>query len=237
MEQKERAVLFGELHVKGDPLILFNIWDAGGAKSVQEAGAKAIATGSWSVAAANGFSDGQNLSFGLALENLKRITGSVDLPVTIDLEGGYAEDLAGLRENVGKVIAAGAIGINFEDQIVGGEGLYSIEAQAKRIGAIREAAELAGVPLFQCPHGRIPEKSAGRGYRRVSRRSSRARQSLCRGRSRRIFCSRHARSEIDRKDVRAFAAAGKYHGDVGYAFVPADGGIGSGAYQLWPGPV
>src|SRR5262245_10290175 len=109
MDQKERAELFQGLHVKGDPIILFNIWDAGGAKAVQDAGAKALATGSWSVAAANGFADGENLPFEFAVENLKRIVGATDLPVTIDLEGGYAKDVAGLRENVTKVIAAGAV--------------------------------------------------------------------------------------------------------------------------------
>ena len=57
--QKEKAETFARLHVKGDPVILFNIWDAGSAKSVAAAGAKAIATGSWSVAAADGYSDGQ----------------------------------------------------------------------------------------------------------------------------------------------------------------------------------
>ncbi|HEV7642364.1 MAG TPA: isocitrate lyase/phosphoenolpyruvate mutase family protein [Pyrinomonadaceae bacterium] len=148
MNQKERAELLQKLHVKGDPLILFNIWDAGGAKALEEAGAKAIATGSWSVAAANGFSDGQDLPLDLAIANAKRITAAVDLPVTIDFEGGYAEDTLSLKENIAAVIAAGAVGINFEDQIVGGEGLYSIEQQSSRIRAVREAADAAGIPLF-----------------------------------------------------------------------------------------
>jgi len=51
--QRERADIFRDLHVKGTPLILFNIWDAGSAKAIEQAGANAIATGSWSVAAAN----------------------------------------------------------------------------------------------------------------------------------------------------------------------------------------
>ena len=146
--QRERADIFRDLHVKGNPLILFNIWDAGSAKAIEEAGAKAIATGSWSVAAANGFDDGEKLPFDFALANLVRIVNSVGAPVTVDLEGGYATDISGLKENIKKVIAAGAVGINFEDQIVGGEGLYSIEEQSARIEAIREAAEQAGIPLF-----------------------------------------------------------------------------------------
>src|SRR5688572_20881992 len=146
--QKARANLFRDLHVKGSPLILFNIWDAGSARAIDEAGAKAIATGSWSVAAANGFKDGEKLPFDFALVNLERIVASVNAPVTLDLEGGYARDHAALKENIKKVMAAGAVGINFEDQIVGGEGLYTIEDQGARIEAICEAVEQASLPLF-----------------------------------------------------------------------------------------
>jgi 2-methylisocitrate lyase-like PEP mutase family enzyme len=146
--QKEKADLFRDLHVKGSPLILFNIWDAGSARAIGGAGAKAIATGSWSVAAANGFDDGEKLPFDLALANLERIVGSVELPVTIDLEGGYATDNSKLKENIKKVIAAGAVGINFEDQIIGGGGLYTIEEQCARLEAIREAARETAIPLF-----------------------------------------------------------------------------------------
>lgn len=146
--QKEKANLFRDLHVKGNPLILFNIWDAGSAKAIEEVGAKAIATGSWSVAAANGFGDGEKLPFDFALANLERIVGSVAAPVTVDLEGGYTTDNSELKENIKKVIAAGAVGINFEDQIVGGEGLYTVDEQCKRIEAIREVVEQVSIPFF-----------------------------------------------------------------------------------------
>lgn len=147
-EQQKHAQRFHDLHVKGDPLILFNIWDAGSAKAVADAGAKAIATGSWSVAAAHGFEDGEQLPLDLMLENLKRIVASVDLPVSCDVEGGYGLGPAGVAETVSRVLAAGAVGINLEDQIVGGEGLYSVENQGARIRAAREAAESVGVSLF-----------------------------------------------------------------------------------------
>lgn len=146
--QREKAEQFARLHVPGDPIILFNIWDAGSAKAVADAGAKAIATGSWSVAAAHGLFDAEALPMNLALENIARICGAVDLPVTLDFEGGYATDLATLRANIEKVIDTGAVGINFEDQIIGGEGMYSVEEQSTRIAAIREAANNKGIPLF-----------------------------------------------------------------------------------------
>lgn len=146
--QREKADLFNELHIKGDPLIPFNVWDAGSARAIQDAGAQAIATGSWSVAAANGYADGEQLSLEIAMTNLERIVATVDLPVTMDFEGGYATDVTKLQENVARVIDAGAVGINFEDQVVGGEGLYSVEDQSRRIAAVREAAEKKSIPLF-----------------------------------------------------------------------------------------
>ena len=148
MNQIERAELFQSLHQKGNPLILYNIWDAGSAKTLQDAGAKALATGSWAVAAAHGFTDRENLPFERVLLNLQEIIAAVDLPVTLDMESGYRQHPDELRETVSQVIAAGAIGINFEDQIIDGEGLYSIEEQNKRIAAVRKAADEAGVALF-----------------------------------------------------------------------------------------
>ena len=146
--QKEKAEQFARLHVSGDPVILFNIWDAGSAKAVADAGAKAIATGSWSVAAARGFTDGEHLPLELALYNVGRIAITLDLPVTLDFEGGYASDILGLKTNIHRVIDTGVVGINFEDQVVSGDGLYSIEDQSTRIAAIREIADIRSVPLF-----------------------------------------------------------------------------------------
>lgn len=146
--QLEHAKVFAELHVAGDPLIIFNVWDAGTAKAAEGFGAKAIATGSYAVAQANGFDDGEKLPLELALANLERIVANVDLPVSLDFEGGYATEPDRLGENIRLVIKAGAIGINFEDQIVQGDGLYDIYEQEERIRAIRDAADETGVPLF-----------------------------------------------------------------------------------------
>ncbi|HEV8593158.1 MAG TPA: isocitrate lyase/phosphoenolpyruvate mutase family protein [Pyrinomonadaceae bacterium] len=146
--QIERAKSFAQLHIKGDPLILFNAWDAGTAKAAQEIGSKAIATGSYAVALANGFEDGEKVPMEFVLANLTRIVASVDIPVTLDFEGGYSREQDKLAENVTEVIRAGAIGINFEDRIVAGEGLYCIEEQAARISAMRDAADASGIPLF-----------------------------------------------------------------------------------------
>lgn len=146
--QSDKCRDFAALHVPGDPLVLYNIWDAGGAKAIAEAGAKAIATGSWSVAAAHGYADGQAIPLDLVCLIAGRIVATVDLPVTIDFEGGYAHAPDSLAANAGRLIEAGVVGINFEDQIVGGSGLHALDVQCDRIGAVRRAATAADVPFF-----------------------------------------------------------------------------------------
>ncbi len=142
---------FAALHQKGNPLILFNAWDAGSAKAVAEAGAKAIATGSWSVAAAAGYEDGEKIPLEALVSIVERIVAAVDLPVTVDFESGYARGGRELEDNVRRIIDAGAVGINFEDQWVGEDAIYCVEEQEARIAAVRRAADAAEIPLFINP--------------------------------------------------------------------------------------
>ena len=131
---------FVALHLPGDPVILYNAWDAGSARAVAGAGAKAIATGSLSVAAAQGYDDGEALPLEAALTNAVRIVEAVEVPVTIDFEGGYAVAAADVAENVKRLAMTGAVGCNLEDQIVGGDGLHPVAEQAARIAAARNGA-------------------------------------------------------------------------------------------------
>jgi 2-methylisocitrate lyase-like PEP mutase family enzyme len=135
----EKFALFAALHRPGDPVVLYNIWDAGSARAVAEAGAKALATGSASVAGANGLPDGEGFPMELALDNAARIVAAVELPVTVDFEGGYAVEPEAVAANLKQLAGTGAIGCNFEDQVVGGEGLHAIPDQVARIRAIRQA--------------------------------------------------------------------------------------------------
>jgi len=130
---------FAALHVPGVPVVLYNIWDVGSALAVVAAGAKALATGSHPVADANGWPDGQQVPIDFALANATRIVNAVDLPVTVDFEGAYSTDPGEGGRNVAQLAATGAVGCNFEDQVVGGEGLHPLDLQAKRISAIRQA--------------------------------------------------------------------------------------------------
>ena len=131
--------IFAALHVPGDPVILYNIWDVGSALAVVNAGAKALATGSHPVADANGWPDGEQVPIDFALANAARIVNAVDLPVTVDFEGAYSADPEEAGANVARLAATGAVGCNFEDQVIGGEGLYPLDLQVRRIAAIRKA--------------------------------------------------------------------------------------------------
>ncbi len=131
--------IFAALHVPGDPVILYNIWDVGSAHAVVSAGAKALATGSHPVADANGWPDGQHVPIDFALANASRIVDAVELPVTVDFEGAYSADPEEGGRNVARLAETGAVGCNFEDQVVGGEGLHPLSLQCSRIEAIRRA--------------------------------------------------------------------------------------------------
>ncbi|MFK7829573.1 MAG: isocitrate lyase/phosphoenolpyruvate mutase family protein [Congregibacter sp.] len=146
MTQEEKAQRFRALHSKSEPIVLYNIWDAGSTRAVTDAGAKAIATGSWSVAAANGYQDGQKMPLDLALGVASMIVASTDLPVTVDFEGAYASHPKDVAHNVALLMQTGAVGLNFEDQIVGGQGIHSIETQTARIQAARDVARIGDAP-------------------------------------------------------------------------------------------
>jgi 2-methylisocitrate lyase-like PEP mutase family enzyme len=130
---------FAALHVPGDPVILYNIWDVGSAHAVAAAGAKALATGSHPVGDASGFGDAQQVPLDFVFDNARRIADAVALPLTVDFESAYSTDPEEGGANVAGLKETGAVGCNFEDQIIGGEGLHPLDLQVKRISAIRSA--------------------------------------------------------------------------------------------------
>lgn len=147
MTLQDKAATFRALHVPGLPLVLFNAWDAGSAKTVAKAGAKAIATGSWSIAAANGLPDGEKVDRALHLQTISSIAATIDLPVTADLESGFSAEPDGVSETVRLAIEAGAIGCNLEDSYPNDGSLRPIEDAVARDTAARRAANV-GLPGF-----------------------------------------------------------------------------------------
>ncbi|CAL9374413.1 isocitrate lyase/phosphoenolpyruvate mutase family protein [Streptomyces sp. Tu 3180] len=147
---RDRALAFRSLHLPGRPLVLPNAWDPASARLVEDAGAAAVATTSAGLAWALGAADGERMDRERALAAVAGIAGAVGVPVTADIESGYAEDPEGVAGTVRAVLAAGAVGVNIEDALHGaGRGpLRPVAEQAERVAAARRAADAAGVPLF-----------------------------------------------------------------------------------------
>ncbi|MFI6781116.1 isocitrate lyase/phosphoenolpyruvate mutase family protein [Micromonospora sp. NPDC050276] len=148
-EHHTRAELFRSLHTPGSPLILVNAWDAASARIVAAAGVRAVATTSAGVAWSLGASDGDVLGRDAAVDLVGRITAAVSLPVTADIESGYGATPAEVGVTIRAVLDAGVVGVNIEDaRREGGSPLRDVSDQCDRIGAVRGAADAAGLPLF-----------------------------------------------------------------------------------------
>ena len=149
MSTADKAALLTSLHTPGTPLIVVNIWDAVTARIVAGAkGVTALATASHAVSFAHGVPDNEGLTVQQALESARIIAAAVTIPVSVDFEKGYAADAAGVRDNVARLIEAGAAGLNIEDSLEAASGpLRDLESSVARVAAARAAADAAGVPL------------------------------------------------------------------------------------------
>jgi 2-methylisocitrate lyase-like PEP mutase family enzyme len=151
--QQNRAQQLHRLHIPGRPLVLCNAWDVGSACLIEQAGAPVVATTSAGVSWSMGVADGAALGRDRAVDMIARIVAAVNVPVTADIENGYAHDVDGVGETIAAVLASGAVGVNLEDvwytgSAGGSDTLYPIEEQQQRIAAARRAADAAGVALF-----------------------------------------------------------------------------------------
>lgn len=135
------ATLFHRLHTEG-LLLLANVSTAGEARLIESLGAKAIATTSAGVAWAHGYADGNQLPVSALVATVEEIARVIRVPLSVDIEGGYADNVATVGENVARVIGAGAVGINLED------GTASPDLLCAKIEAARRAGDRLGVDLF-----------------------------------------------------------------------------------------
>ena len=132
-----------------EALVLPNVWDAGSAKIVEEAGFPVIATSSGGIAWALGYPDGENISRDEMLFMVQRIVNSVNLPVTADMESGYGETVEAVADTVRATLQSGAVGANIEDSSRTVEGLLLLdfELSVERIRAGKAAADAIGIPF------------------------------------------------------------------------------------------
>jgi 2-methylisocitrate lyase-like PEP mutase family enzyme len=139
----QRATALLELHQPGNPVVLPTVWDAWSAKLAVEAGFSALTVGSHPVADSVGKADNEGMTFDDLLARVVQITGAVDVPVSVDIESGYAEAPARLIDGL---LGAGAVGLNIEDTVHSEGGrLRSSAEHAQLVGALRAAADAAGV--------------------------------------------------------------------------------------------
>jgi 2-methylisocitrate lyase-like PEP mutase family enzyme len=141
MSMSGHAHAFHELHREG-LLILPNAWDAGSARIIEHAGAKAIATSSAAVAWSHGYPDGEAIPADALIATIREIARVVSIPVSADIEAGYARDADAAGDFAARVIEAGAVGVNIED---GSDPPDLLRAKIERL---RHVAERAGVDLW-----------------------------------------------------------------------------------------
>src|SRR6478609_614906 len=115
MTSAQKASRLLELHHGDQPLVLINCWDAASAAMVEHCGLPAVATSSAALANALGFPDGQYLPWVQMLEAVARVCRAVKVPVTADIESGFAADVTALEKSIAEIIQAGAVGVNLED--------------------------------------------------------------------------------------------------------------------------
>jgi len=141
-EQQHKAASFLAMHSAETPLLLPNAWDAASARIVEQSGFPAIATTSAGIAFTLGYPDGQKISRPEMLAVVARIARAVNVPVTADVEAGYGKRPEDAAETARAAIAAGAVGMNFEDATGDpSRPLTDLPLQLERVRAIRETAE------------------------------------------------------------------------------------------------
>jgi 2-methylisocitrate lyase-like PEP mutase family enzyme len=185
------AAEFRRLHADGI-LVLANVWDAMSARLVASLGARAVATTSAGVAWSNGYPDGDRLPVPLLLGAVERIARVVDVPLTVDCEGGYASDPSAVADTVAAVVGAGAVGINLED------GFDPPDVLAAKVSAIRAR----GTDVFVNARTDVYLKSLAEPGRRVEETLRRAAIYRAAGADG-LFVP----GVVDREEIRAIAAA------------------------------
>jgi 2-methylisocitrate lyase-like PEP mutase family enzyme len=145
--QTEKAEQFLALHRAGDPLLLPNPWDRGSARVLASLGFRALATTSSGFAMSLGRPDG-SVTADEALEHARVIVSATELPVSADLERGFADDPDGVSRTTERAVQAGLAGCSVED-FSGSpeEPIYEIGLARERIAAAAEAAHRGDVHL------------------------------------------------------------------------------------------
>jgi len=147
MDQVARATLFRQLHRGPQILVIANAWDAASARVFEEAGMRAIGTGSAGVAFSHGYPDNENIPRDVILAATREMVRAVKVPVTADILTGLGLTVEAVVSTVKEVIAIGAVGINIEDGTDDGPRLFDLNQQTEKIRAVCDAVKASGVPI------------------------------------------------------------------------------------------
>ena len=145
--QIEKAEKFLKFHHDQEMLVLLNSWDISSSKIIEASGYKAIATTSMGIAASLGYPDCQIIQLSEMIEVIKGIVNNVQVPVTVDIEAGYGNDINEITQSVKKIIETGIVGINIEDSLDLNPKLIDEMEFCERISAIRALSEAMGFHL------------------------------------------------------------------------------------------
>jgi 2-methylisocitrate lyase-like PEP mutase family enzyme len=176
---QERAQALLALHQPGNPVILPTVWDAWSARLAVDAGFAALTVGSHPVADSIGKADQEGMTFEDVLTRVKQITAAVDVPISVDIESGYGESPTRL---ITGLLDAGAVGLNIEDTVHSEGGrLRSSSEHAELVGALRKAADAAGVHVVINARTDLFLRQDGDESDRVDRAISRLKESAAAG--------------------------------------------------------
>jgi len=147
--QKALATAFRNLHIPGKPLVLTNVYDAVTARAIATLPqTKALATSSAAVATVAGMTD-DDLTFEVNLRAVKAIASvakEFNLPVTVDFQDGYGDELkASFTALLG---VENVVGINLEDYDKAAQKLIPLEVATERVKTVLEIAKNHGVEDF-----------------------------------------------------------------------------------------
>jgi 2-methylisocitrate lyase-like PEP mutase family enzyme len=138
---------FLDLHKAGKPLLLGNAWDVSSAQIFEKTGFKAIGTSSAAIANSLGYEDGENISFDMLLDMVKKISRHINVPFSVDMERGYGSEPNTILSNLDRLYDAGVVGFNIEDTSRE-KTLSPVEELQKKIAVIRNHLDARNMKMY-----------------------------------------------------------------------------------------
>ncbi|MBU5675273.1 isocitrate lyase/phosphoenolpyruvate mutase family protein [Alkaliphilus sp. MSJ-5] len=143
-KQRELAKKFSNMHTDSRMFVLPNVWDAGSAYVFEKQGFRAVATSSAGVAYARGYPDGKDITIDDLALCVEQITRRIYVPLSVDFERGYGDNVAQIKDNARNLLCCGAVGFNIEDGRSDGT-LDELSYMLEKIKVIAELKEELGL--------------------------------------------------------------------------------------------